>query len=920
MMECPEENVIVDFVRGELPKPERAALEAHLDECETCSLVVAEMARLFTDEGPDLPEPDSGPDRSSRSDLIADDVGMLDTDGAFSPSAITHAAGEILDEPGAMLPQGAKLGRYVVLDRVGAGGMGVVYAAFDPELDRKVALKVLRRRSSHGDKQGERLMREAQAMAKLSHPNVITVHDVGTFEGQVFLAMEFIEGQTLGDWLKAHTGSARSWRAVLDVFLAAGRGLAAAHAVGLVHRDFKPDNVLLGRDGRVLVTDFGLARPAAGKTDAFSAVGEIPSMQVLTASLTQTGAVVGTPAYMAPEQLAGGRPGPRTDQFSFCVALYEGLYGKRPFRGKSFAELASNVSSGSYAPAPRNVAVPRRVRRALFRGLATEPEQRFETMDELLHALHHDPSRRWRRSAAVMLPAGLLLVGGIVVSQVRGGESSYCDHVEAQLEGVWDDARREAVTSAFRATGRAYAEDALAATSRRLDDYAARWTGMQAAACQDQVRGEQPQAVLALRMHCLERRLDGLRTVVDVLAHADAAVVEGAVDAARGLARLEPCEDLDALTQAMPAPPDSPRERAEVAQLERKLAEAGVLREAMKLDQVEALCREVADGAVALGYRPLEAEALVLLATTFERGGRYPEAEATYHHALSAALAAGHAQAIAQAAEGLVWITSDPGRPAEEPERWAAHGLASLEALGPLPELEAQLHHALAVARLNHGRLDQAEHSLERSVEIREAAMGKEHHSLGAAMSTLGQLMAARGRRDEAVDAFRRARRHVTHEYGTQHPLTATVVDNLATSLSERGDYEEAGRLQQQALEIREANLDPGHPEIGVSHMNMAATLQHLGRMDESKAHGEQALAILSKVYGEDGLDVAGPLNNLSNVEEALGQLDAALEHRSRALELARRHLGDEHPRVVRYREAVASLRARLGHTDEAEQ
>jgi tetratricopeptide (TPR) repeat protein/predicted Ser/Thr protein kinase len=916
-MECPEENVIVDFVRGELPKDERAAIEAHIDECEPCSMVVAEMARLFVDEG-------SGSSRSAppEPDLV-DGVGLLDTDGAFSPTAVTQSSGEILVEPAAMLPQGAKLGRYVVIDKVGAGGMGVVYAAYDPELDRKVALKVLRRGavagSGPGGNQRDRLMREAQAMAKLSHPNVITVHDVGTFEGQVFLAMEFIDGQTLGDWIKREP---RGWREVLDVFVAAGRGLAAAHAVGLVHRDFKPDNVLMGRDGRVLVTDFGLARPAAGKTGTFSAVGEIASMQVLTASLTQTGAVVGTPAYMAPEQLLGTRPGPRTDQFSFCVTLYEGLYGKRPFRGKSFAELASNVSSGSYSPPPRDVAVPRQVRRALFRGLATEPDQRFETMDELLQALRHDPWRRWRRMGAVVLPAGLFLAGAVAYQGTRQSEGDYCDAVEERLEGVWDDERRQAVEQAFLATERAFAADALAATSRQLDDYASRWVELQGAACRDQLQGEQPQAVLALRMHCLERRLDSLHTVVDVLARADAAVVEGAVDAARGLPRLEPCDDLDALTQSMPAPPDSPQLREAVAELERKLAEARVLREAAKLDEAETLSREVLAGATELGYRPLEAEALHLLATTLESRGRFEEAETTYHRALSAALAAGHAQVMGQVSTGLVWITGDAARPLAEAERWATHGLAAIEPLGPVPELEANLYHALATARLNHGRLDEAQAALDHVIAVDEAAFGENHHSLGAAMSTQGQVMAARGRLDEAVDAFSRAREHIEREYGAQHPLTATVVGNLATALSERGepgDIEQALALQEQTLRIRLANLGPEHPEVGASHLNLAATFDYLGQPEQGKAHAELALATFRKVFGERSLELTGPLNNLANNEASLGQLETALEHRDLAVALAREHVGGEHPKTLRYRQSRALALAQLDRVDEAQ-
>ncbi len=914
-MECPEENVFVDFVRGELSKLERATVEAHLDTCDACSMVVAEMARLFADDlsDQDMPPPDAD---------VRDDLAQLvDTDGAFSPTQVTETSGEILREPAAMLPQGAKLGRYVVIDRVGAGGMGVVYAAYDPELDRKVALKVLRRGALLGgggatdSKQRDRLMREAQAMAKLSHPNVITVHDVGTFEDQVFIAMEFIDGHTLGDWLAEEP---RPWREVLDVFVAAGRGLVAAHGVGLVHRDFKPDNVLLGRDGRVLVTDFGLARPAAGRTGSFSAVGEIPSQQVLTASLTQTGALVGTPAYMAPEQLSGSRTGVHTDQFSYCVALYEGLYGKRPFRGRNFAELASNVSSGVYTPPPRDVTVPRRVRRALFRGLATDPEQRFETMDALIVALRHDPWRPWRRWGVVVLPAGLFMVGAVAYQRTQTPEEHYCDRLEEQLSGVWDDSRRDAVRKAFVATDRAYATDALAATTRHLDAYATRWVEMQSDACHDQVRGEQPQAVLALRMYCLERRREGLRTLGDLLTQADGAVVEGAVSAALGLSRLEPCADLDALTQSVPAPPDDPQLREAVAKVERMVSEGRLLREAAKFDEAEAKVREALQRSTEIGYRPVEAEALGLLATTLERQGKFDEAETTYHRALSAALAAGHAMVMGQVSIGLVWLTGEPTRPLDEAERWATHGLAALEPLGTVPEAQAQLHHALAIAQLNHGKLDEAEQSLRQVIEIREAGFGKGHHSLGAAMASMGQLMAIRGRRDEAVESFRLARAHVEHEYGRFHPSTATVVDNLGIALSERGDFDEAQALQRQALEIRMSNLGPDHPEVGASHLNIAATLNNLGRHADAKAHAERARTVFEAVYGSDNLEMTGPFTNLGIALEGLGQLDQALAYRRLAAQIARSALGDTHARVARYRHNLAELLTTMGRVDEA--
>jgi hypothetical protein len=284
---------------------------------------------------------------------------------------------EEIAPPGAPpLGRGATVGRYVILDPVGAGGMGVVYAAYDPELDRRVALKLLSPGRSGGEPGRLRLLREAQALARLAHPNVVTVHDAGTFGERVFVALELVEGETLRRWLRAEP---RPWREVLARFLPAGRGLAAAHAAGLVHRDFKPENVLLGQDGRVRVADFGLAKALEEPEEAW-------------------GAAPGTPAYMAPEQRRGMAADARSDQFSFCVALHEALYGERP----------------SARETPAGTQVPGWLRDVVLRGLKANPEERYPAMDDLLRDLERDPAavrRRWLAAAAIVILAGGLFGG-----------------------------------------------------------------------------------------------------------------------------------------------------------------------------------------------------------------------------------------------------------------------------------------------------------------------------------------------------------------------------------------------------------------------------------------------------------------------------------------------------------------------------
>ncbi|MEM6988933.1 MAG: protein kinase, partial [Myxococcota bacterium] len=812
-MDCPEENVIVDFARGELAKTERATVEAHIDECGACSQLVAEMARIFADD----PEPPGS--RPPSLPISRPSQPTLATDGAFSPSSAT--LGGSTKPPEQVLPQGAKLGRYVVIDRVGAGGMGVVYAAYDPELDRKVALKVLRstvqRRGK--DDQRARLIREAQAMAKLSHPNVITVHDVGTFEEQVFIAMEFIDGGTLGQWLAKER---RTWREVLRVFRAAGEGLEAAHEGGLVHRDFKPDNVLMGNDGRVLVTDFGLARPAAGNTGRFSVLSENSGQPMLQASLTQTGALVGTPAYMAPEQLHGRATNALTDQFSFCVTLYEALYGERPFEGQALVELVHNVTEGNIRPAPRDAAVPRWLRRAVAHGLQIDPKDRYPSMRAILIALRRDPWRKWRRWGTVTIPTAVLGIGLMAYQQVERNGESYCDRVPEMLTGIWDDARKQDVERAFVATSRPYAQEVFDSTEKALDAYALRWSAMQTAVCRDELRAEQPQAVLALRMGCLSRRLGSLNTITDLLVRADSDTVAAAVDAARGLPALDMCEDLEALTERVELVND-PETREAAEELDRLGVRANLLIAAAKLQEAKELGTQMVEFAQAAGYRRGEAEGLYILGHALMLLSEREAAETAYHRALSAALAAGHSQVMATASVGLVWITGGQGRPLDESERWAAHGLAALEQIpSGQPRTKAELYHALGVARHQAGKLDAADEALNQGLAAIEGLDADRQRVRTALLSAKATVLLTRGDYEGAASMYEQATEAVSAAYGGRHPDLATLYDNRGSALAKLGRTDEAMALHLNALEIRKAALGEFHVMVGGSHQNIS--------------------------------------------------------------------------------------------------
>jgi serine/threonine protein kinase len=370
-----DDNAASEFVSGTLPPSLLTKAETHLAGCRDCRDLVAALA----------------------ADSAEDSNAQTYPHEKVSPSQVTQ-------RPTRTLTIGDRVGRYLVLTALGAGGMGVVFAAYDPQLDRKVALKLLRSGITYNTKDARaRLRREAQAIAQLSHPNVVGVYDVGaTDDGDLYIAMEFVEGDTLTTWLKKWP---RTWREIIDVFLQAARGLQAAHSVGLLHRDFKPDNVLVGGDGRVRVTDFGLARSLIVPDEA---ARPRPDMAALNVELTATGTVLGTPRYMAPEQLTGPDIDARADQFSFCVALFEALWDVHPLPGAtSVAMLEKNEKA---LEPPDGTKVPPVIIRAIARGLDKDRAKRFATMSALMSELIPPQARSPVRYLALGA-MGLLLLG-----------------------------------------------------------------------------------------------------------------------------------------------------------------------------------------------------------------------------------------------------------------------------------------------------------------------------------------------------------------------------------------------------------------------------------------------------------------------------------------------------------------------------
>jgi len=803
------------------------------------------------------------------------------------------------DSVPAALARGSSIGRYIVLAMVGRGGMGEVYAAYDPELDRKVAVKLLRVKPGNGVSLAEgrtRTLREAQAIARLSHPNVVVAYDVGTFEDKVFIAMEYVEGNTVTYWLKVQE---RSWREILSVFKDAARGLGAAHEKGLVHRDFKTDNVMVSRDRHVRVMDFGLARqvqekaapapaPAieasgAARTSGAAAIpiriltgnaasgGEGSSTVVIPtdpaapipiegrsssgtfdARLTRTGAMMGTPAYMAPEQFLGTPTDARSDQFSFCISLYEALYGERPFEGSSMSTLTANVVHGNVREAPAGSKVPLWVRKVLLRGLKPRAKDRWPSMEALIEALEKDPNikrKKWLAGGG-----GVFLVLGAVlgVKALVPDQNQICSGGPPKLAGIWDlakpgepePARHAQIRKAFIATGKNYAPDVFATVSRALTIYAQNWANMYKETCEaTDLRHEQSADVMDLRMECLQERLGGIRALTDVFAGASGEVVENAVSAANTLETLDRCSNVP-LLRAVVRPPEDPTTKANVAALRERMAEVKAQFDAGRWVEMVKKGPALVEDARKLAYQPLTTESLALLGTMLAKTNDASAAEKALTESFWAADASRHDEVRAEVAANLVFVVGYLQARFTDAKRWATATEAVLERMGGHDLLRAWLLNDLAAVIQLQGD--------------KEAAL-----KLNLQALTLKEMV-----------------------LGSRHPDVGLSETNLAIALTELKRYDEALRHIDKSIAILRQGLGADHPELANQRSNKGEILRLLGRHREARASFEEARIAWERDLGLDNALLAYPLTGIgmSYVEE--GDPNSALVPLARAFRI----------------------------------
>jgi tetratricopeptide (TPR) repeat protein len=690
---------------------------------------------------------------------------------------------------------------------------------------------------------------------------------------------------TLGRWMGE---TRRPWREALAMFCQAGRGLAAAHRAGLVHRDFKPENVLVGKDGIARVTDFGLARPT-GPAEPPSGPISLPLGETaLDTPLTRLGVVVGTPAYMAPEQRRGEASDARTDQFSFCVALHEALFGERPF---DLDLPGDDPRRWQARPAPAGSGIPAWLRRVVARGLAEKPADRWPSMEALLDALSKDPARARRRLAGVAL-AALAVVAVGVVAMRAGDRASLCKGAEAKLTGAWDLTRKAAVRTAFLATGRPQAAEAFATVERALDAYAGDWVAMRGEACEaTRVKGEQSEQVMQLRMACLDARLRDVTALSGVLAKADAEIVDRGASSAFALPSLSPCADAKALLAPV-SPPDDPAIRARVDALGGELAAARALREAGKYREAVLAALAVAGRAKEAGYAPFAASALSELGASQEMAGDYPAAEKSLQEGLFAAEAGRDDAEIARAWTALVSIIGYQQARPEEGIQLSRHAEAAIARLGRPDELQIRLETNLGLVRMLQGKSDEAVAHLGRAVEQAQRVWPNGHIFVMHAHQNYGLALFDAGRLEEALAEHRKVEELATRTFGPIHPIVSMGLGGEGNALQALGRFTEAEVVYRRSLELDRKLLGPDHRHTAASVFNHARTLSLLGRYDEALREDAEALRIYEKALGPDHPDVALPLENMGNVYRDTERYDEAAKYHRRALAVIEKKLG----------------------------
>ncbi len=852
--DCLDEPTVLAFIAGRVTGD---AIDSHLASCPSCCDLVVHAARTSFAAGTPARAPEPTPS-------IADTV-------RAGPRARSNSD----------LPQE----RYTISGLIGSGGQALVYTAHDNVLGRTVALKLLRDTHDAG------VLDEARLAAKLNHPNIVAVHDAGRLpDGQVYLAMEYVAGGSLDRWLSR---ARRSRAEIVRVLVEAGRGLAVAHDAGIVHRDIKAANILVGDDGRARVTDFGLA------------------------TLGDRQLVAGTLAYMAPEQL-DGEATPASDQFGFAATAWEALTGKLPYAVTG--DRAAAIEAGIIAP---ETPLPRSLDRALRRGLEPQASRRWPSMHALIDALAADPARRWKLAGAGAVAIAIGTAGFAIAASGDDGPS--CAYASSAIA----PAQRAAIETAFAASKKPFAADARMRVLVELDAYAAALDAQRGDACRATKAGTQSPELLDLREQCLDERARGLTAVGEVLARAGDAEIENGVALVRGLPSIAPCGDRTWLQERVRPPADAATRGRVAAIMDQDATSTAQLR-AGKIPEAIATADRALEAARTVEHLPTRARAELVAGQARAKLGETKRAE---QHLQDAAQLAQRGRDDLTAAEAwieLVKVIGHGNARYDEALRYAGFAEATAARLQDSVELRARLAYftcaifdlqakvddatracdeaialftkargadALEIADVlvvasrvayKAAHPDVAEKTIARALAIREAALGTTHPAIMEALFAQGQFALGAGRIDDALAGFERAMEIGRASLGEDSLPMAALYSQLAALHHRRGEQDKALASIDRSTQIRERVSGPEHADL-VFNFNMRGRILEELKRDDDAAHAyEKALAIAEKTLGDKHPSLSAILQDLGRLHGRTGKTIEARAELDRAIAVAK--------------------------------
>ena len=787
---------------------------------------------------------------------------MADTSRAFARAAADERRAGALESAVAkasvidgLFGEGSppQLGRYALRSLLGSGAHGQVYVADDPQLGRQVAIKLVETEPGP----------EAEALAQLSHPNVVSVFDLGVDADQAYIVMELVDGRDLARVLREDVPDPAR---IVEMFVDAGRGLAAAHAVGLVHRDFKPTNVLVTPKGAAKVADFGLAR--------------VEPTPPTSEPRTDTSAA-GTVAYMAPEQHAGRRVDAKADQYAFCVALWEALTGDLPFAGPTPDALEQAKRGGLAARVPASV--PRELGLVLRRGLSADPADRFESMNELLAAMPGH-GRRWGLAAGL----GLAFVGAIAAATFALRREPECEVAPLRFTDA------DAITAAFAATGLVAGPSQAQRVNARLDTFVVEWNDARATVCATRAN--------AAMLGCLDRGTVEFEALVETLAAADADAVGRAWSAAASLPDPEQC-----LSAEPEVEPLSPQE----VDVERRIARARALEKAGRIAEGLAQAQRAHDRAADLPPRT-RIKASFRLGRLQAEAERFEESRETLAACFFEAREAGDF-ALAGAAATHVANAALSLRDTDDALTWIRHADAELVRAGDPPGHRGPL----LIAR---GRYAAAQGDAAAAVAALDEAMAltPDAERIPAVLTSRGHAHMEAGDLDAAEADLRRALQMRAEQSGPDHPLLFGATNNLALLLQRRGDVAGAREMLERAYELAVAGNGPQSPRAHKALVNLGQLAFAQDDYAAAVDYNRRALKGRIEAHGPDHASVAIPQLNLGNALLAQGRPSEAAEHHRESLRIFERTRGPDHPHVAYALTGLGAALREVGRADEA--